>query len=219
MKRRSPCSSSGEPCAKKILCDQDELALHGFSTVTLPLTLGTLAGAEKNENPAAGPVLRRCVSDPCKTPAAGFPANSPERVNGGNPVTPVRGCGLPPLPPNLTRCASDLSPSPAKALAHSLSSEETPDSMRLRRMKDRLREMRQWWDEVIKEEEEQEEDECQVAEDDKISLPPQDELKGDSEEAVRVEWAEKCVSIAFRCPCGKGYEVLLSANNCYYKLV
>lgn len=40
-------------------------------------------------------------------------------------------------------------------------------------MKDRLREMRQWWDEVMKEEEEQEEEECLVAEDDKVSLPPQ----------------------------------------------
>ncbi|KAG4930986.1 hypothetical protein JHK82_048071 [Glycine max] len=37
-----------------------------------------------------------------------------------------------------------------------LSSEETiiPDSMRLRRMKKHLKEMRQWWDEVMKDEEE-----------------------------------------------------------------
>lgn len=40
-----------------------------------------------------------------------------------------------------------------------------------------------------------------------------------SSEAVSVEWAEKCVSLTLRCPCGKGYEVLISANNCYYELL
>lgn len=35
-------------------------------------------------------------------------------------------------------------------------------------------------------------------------------------EAVSVEWAEKCLSIFFKCPCGKG---LLSEKNCYYRLV
>lgn len=48
----------------------------------------------------------------------------------------------------------------------------------------------------------------------------QDDLGGgDSEEAVSVDWAERCINLAFRCPCGKGYEVLLSENNCYYKLM
>ncbi|KAK2416308.1 hypothetical protein QL285_038709 [Trifolium repens] len=148
-------------------------------------------------------VLRRCVSDPYKPPA--------------------RGSRLPPLPPRFTRYLSYLTPSPAKGSSRSLSSEEiAPDSMRLRRMRDRLREMKQWWDEVMKEEEEGEEAEEEeyipvAAENGKI--PSQDELGGDYEEAVSVEWAEKCVSLTFRCPCGKGYEVLISANNCYYKLL
>ena len=47
----------------------------------------------------------------------------------------------------------------------------------------------------------------------------QDDDGGDAEEAVSVEWAEKCLSIHFKCPCGKGYQILLSGNNCYYKLV
>ena len=47
----------------------------------------------------------------------------------------------------------------------------------------------------------------------------QDELGNDYEEAVSVEWIDKCLSLTFKCPCGKGYEVLICANNCYYKLV
>ncbi|AES98480.2 transmembrane protein, putative [Medicago truncatula] len=47
----------------------------------------------------------------------------------------------------------------------------------------------------------------------------QDELGNDYKEAVSVEWIDKCLSLTFKCPCGKGYEVLICANNCYYKLV
>ncbi|KAK7340476.1 hypothetical protein VNO77_21180 [Canavalia gladiata] len=215
MKRRSPpcSSSSGEPSAKKLFCDQEDLTLHGFSAIPLPLNLSPLVN-KKN----SFPVLRRCVSDPYHPPAPVSEHSTP----------PPRGSGLPPLPPSLRRSVSDLTPSPEQSLGfcRSLSSEETtitPDSMRLRRMKDRLKEMRQWWDEVMKEEEEGEEgeEECavpEVAEEDKVLS--QDELGGgDSEEAVNVEWAEKCLSLIFRCPCGKGYEVLLSENSCYYKLI
>ncbi|XP_027351402.1 mitochondrial fission regulator 1 [Abrus precatorius] len=202
MKRRSPpsSSSSGQPSAKKLFCDQEDLILHGFSAIPIPLNLNSLV----SKTPSF-PVLRRCVSDPYTPPPP--------------PPPQPRGSGLPPLPPTLRRSVSDLSPSSDKAFSRSSASEETataPEYMRLRRMKDRLKEMRQWWDEVIKEEEEGEE--CAVREDDKV--PSQDELGGeDCEEAVNVEWAEKCLSLAFRCPCGKGYEVLLSENNCYYKLV
>ncbi|MED6187991.1 hypothetical protein PIB30_116818 [Stylosanthes scabra] len=69
--------------------------------------------------------------------------------------------------------------------------------------------------------EEEELGECVVADyDNNNEVPPQDNdnLKGE-EEAVSVEWADKCLRVIFRCPCGKGYEVLLSENTCYYKLV
>ena len=39
------------------------------------------------------------------------------------------------------------------------------------------------------------------------------------EEAVSVEWAEKCLSIHFKCPCGKGYQILFSGDKCFYKIV
>ncbi|KAL5167290.1 hypothetical protein HKD37_18G052037 [Glycine soja] len=210
MKRRSTpsSSSSGEPCAKKLFCDQEDLTLYGFSAVSIPLNINPLVNKR-----GSFPVLRRCVSDPCTPPA---PSPEPEQS-----TPPERGSGLPPLPPRFQRSVSDLSvPSPDKAMS-CLSSEETvaPDSVRLRRMKERLKEMRQWWDEVMKDEKEDGgEEECAVAED--VKVLAQDDLGGgDSEEAVSVDWAERCINLAFRCPCGKGYEVLLSENNCYYKLM
>ncbi|TKY65237.1 hypothetical protein E2542_SST08095 [Spatholobus suberectus] len=192
MKRRSPpqsSSSSGEPSAKKLFCDQEDLTLYGFSAVHVPLNLNPLVNKSRSL-----PVLRRCVSDPYRPPA------------------PARGPGLPPLPPSFRRSvseitsASELTPSPDKALSREETT--TPDSVRLRKMKERFKEMRQWWDDVMKDEEEDGGEECAVAEDDKVLA--QDDLgEGDSEEAVSVEWAERCLSLVFRCPCGKGYEVEL----------
>ncbi|CAJ1827337.1 unnamed protein product [Sphenostylis stenocarpa] len=190
MKRRSPPSSSfsGEPCAKKLFCDHEDLSRYGFSTIPIPLNLNSLVNKRRSF-----PVLRRCVSDPYRPPAP-VP-----------PTPPERGFGLPPLPRGLRRSVSDLTgPSPC------LNSEETaaPDSLKLKRMRERLKEMKQWWDEVMKDEEDDgKEEECAVGEDDKV-LPQDDLGGGDSEEAVSVEWAEQCVSLGFRCPCGKGYEDL-----------
>jgi len=113
MKRRSPPSSSvsGEPSAKKLFCDQEDLSLCGFSAVPVPLNLNSLVNKRRSF-----PVLRRCVSDPYRPPA---PAPAP-------PTPAERGSGLPPLPPGLRRSVSDVSaPSPC------LNSEETaaPDSV------------------------------------------------------------------------------------------
>ncbi|CAI8585737.1 unnamed protein product [Vicia faba] len=90
-------------------------------------------------------------------------------------------------------------------------------------MQERLTEKKKWWDEVIKEdvedekEEEEEEEHSLVDEDDKTLS--YDEMGKDYEEAISVEWIEKSLNLTFRCPCGKGYEVLICGNNCYYKLV
>nr|KYP68705.1 hypothetical protein KK1_022346 [Cajanus cajan] len=175
VKRRSP-SSSAQPSAKKLFCDQEDLSLHGFSAVHVPLNLHSLLTKGRSS-----PVLRRCVSDPC---------------------CPPRPSALPPLPPTFRRSVSDLSPLPLPCI--NCEENTAPDSLvwtvlekRLRRMKDRLKEMKQLWDEVMED---------------------NDQEDGGGED-FSVEWAEKCLSIIFRCPCGKGYEFLLSENNCYYKLV
>ncbi|KEH21578.1 hypothetical protein MTR_7g007830 [Medicago truncatula] len=239
-KRRSMASSSSERRAKKHSFDQDDLTNNGFSAISLPFSV-------------CGNDLRRCVSTPEKTTAP------PEQSN----LPAVKEAGLPPLALSLRRSLSadvsqaldtPLPPNLRRSLSadvsQALNTEETTtvDSLRLKRMKDRLREMRQWWDELMNEEEEkveeqqeeveelEQKEESPVSEEEKvlsqlqITKPqspvaeeyndlPQDGCCEDFEEAVSVEWAEKCISLTFKCPCGKGYEVLISANNCYYKLV
>ncbi|KAK2351983.1 hypothetical protein QL285_096699 [Trifolium repens] len=203
-KRRalSSSSSSKQRSAKKHSSVQD----NGFSAISLPISL-----CGNNAH-----VLRRCVSDLCQS------------LEQSTPMMTAKESGLPPLPPKLTRCMS----ADVKSVSHSLNTEDnTPDSKRLKRMKDRLREMKQWWDDVMKEEEEEEgieeeqeeKEESPVAEEDKdlsqlqITIPQspvaeddkfisQDECGEDFEEAVSVEWAEKCLSLTFKCPCGKGNE-------------
>ncbi|CAK8537734.1 unnamed protein product [Lathyrus sativus] len=196
-KRRSPPSSSStEPSSKKHSFNQEEFSLtrNGFSANALPITV-------------CGNFLRHCVSGPCT-------------LHEQSPT------GLPPLPSeNLRRCKSDVIPSKVKTVAPCLNSEENvpDDSMRLKRMKERLTEMKQWWDEVIKEDEKEQEEQEKVeedslvAEDDKVLS--QDELGKYDEEAISVEWIEKSLNLTFKCPCGKGYEVQICGNNCYYKLV
>lgn len=39
------------------------------------------------------------------------------------------------------------------------------------------------------------------------------------EEAVCVERTGECLVVHFKCPCGKGYQILLSGRECYYKLI
>ncbi|AES98462.2 hypothetical protein MTR_5g068870 [Medicago truncatula] len=226
VKRRSPSSSSAHQLSSnKHSFNASNLTRNGFSTITLPFSL-------------RGNALSCCVSDPCTLPDQSMPVKGLSTA-------------LQPLPP-ISRCISEvIDPSKVKeAVALYLNSSErtTPesDSMRLKRMKDRLKEMMKVWDEVMEDEEENEKEQEQdeehsldslVAEDENvISQGPgvmgrimesssvvkhysKDELGNDYEEAVSVEWIDKCLSLTFRCPCGKGYEILICANNCYYKLV
>ncbi|AES89322.1 hypothetical protein MTR_4g072520 [Medicago truncatula] len=235
VKRRSPSSSSyHQPSSKKHSFDASNLTRNGFSAITIPFSL-------------RGNALSRCVSDPCTFPDQSMPVKGPSTA-------------LQPLPP-ISRCISEvIDPTEVKeAVARYLNCAEktTPesDSMRLKRMKDRLKEMKKVWDEVMEVEEENEKDQEEepspdaedekeqeqeqeehsldsfVAEDEKVISQShlfnyvesggygKDELGNDYEEAVSVEWVDKCLSLTFKCPCGKGYEVLICANNCYYKLV
>ena len=41
---------------------------------------------------------------------------------------------------------------------------------------------------------------------------------GPCEEAVWVERNGECLILHFKCPCGKGYQILLTGKSCYYKL-
>ncbi|KAG6423049.1 hypothetical protein SASPL_113433 [Salvia splendens] len=100
--------------------------------------------------------------------------------------------GTPPRPP----AKRDFFRSPASG--------ENPTAKKLKRMKERLREMREWWNQVATEDEDEEE--CE------------EETQNPSQEAVFVEKSGECLVLHFKCPCGDGYQILLSGNNLYYKL-
>ncbi|XP_055805613.1 uncharacterized protein LOC129874362 [Solanum dulcamara] len=135
----------------------------------------------------------------------------------------------PTLPPhrNLTRttsCSPNEFPTTMKSQTHwspnvqelggSVNNGESPTAMRLKRMKDGMREMRQWCDLMIQEEETSHE-ENKIVKDDETDSGGGEAL---CEEAVWVERMGNCLILHFKCPCGKGYQILLCGNNCYYKL-
>ncbi|KAK6788616.1 hypothetical protein RDI58_012414 [Solanum bulbocastanum] len=100
-------------------------------------------------------------------------------------------------------------------LGGSVNNGESPTTMRLKRMKDGMREMRQWCDLMIQEEEETSHEENKIVKDDETDSGGGEAL---CEEAVWVERMGNCLILHFKCPCGKGYQILLCGNNCYYKL-
>ncbi|KAL3642348.1 hypothetical protein CASFOL_013163 [Castilleja foliolosa] len=159
--------------------------------------------------PNAAPIIHRTVSDPNPV------ANLQVLATGGSP---------PPIP----------RPSPARNVPRSPSCGESPSTKRLKRMKERLREMSQWWNQVVSEEETESENyfNCNIQKEDsenemenpsqKINQIQKDESENEmqnaSQEAVWVEKNGECLVIHFKCPCGTGYQILLSGNDCYYKL-
>ncbi|KAK8712848.1 hypothetical protein V6N13_148076 [Hibiscus sabdariffa] len=193
MKRPSPESIS-EPKSKRPLVENHPYSLSGFSKLPLPR-------------------LHRTVSDPLTpTKAAKFLEDDTPLLKGSASFS------LPPKPPALSRSISDPIFSPANPLSRTpspqemgveLIKEESPSAKRLKRMKERMKEMSNWWGEAIKEVE----DVISTTEETK------DKDEGDCEEAVRVEKIGECLDLHFKCPCGKGYKILLSGKNCYYKLI
>ncbi|KAK9266435.1 hypothetical protein L1049_021438 [Liquidambar formosana] len=158
-------------------------------------------------------------------------------VNATTTPSPLRGTSsaLPPLPPTLRRTVSDPTSSAyqtPQGITRSFSrspgsgdvgvgvqvppdsiNEESPNFKRLRRMKDRMKEMSQWWDEVMREGED-------GGSDENTTNTAKDASDGtETEEEVSVEKVEEGLSIHFKCPCGKGYQIFISGGNCYYKLM
>ncbi|KAK9288656.1 hypothetical protein L1049_017117 [Liquidambar formosana] len=168
------------------------------------------------------------------------PDNSASKINViASKPSPQRGnsSALPPLPPTLRRTVSDLTsaayqmpvttPEVVRSFSRSSSSadagagvqvlsdsikEESPNSKRLRRMKDRMREMNQWWDEVMREGEDG------GSEDNNTHTTKAASDVTETEKGVSVESVGECFSIHFKCPCGKDYQILVSGRNYYYKL-
>ncbi|XP_022719688.1 uncharacterized protein LOC111277525 [Durio zibethinus] len=197
MKRPSPEPVS-EPKSKKPLLDSHQYSLAGFSKIPLPQ-------------------LHRSASDPYTPPKTNLSENAKALDDTPLSKGSASCSALPPRAPALSRSISDPILSPGKSFSRSscfnemgieLIKEESPSVKRLRRMKERMKEMRQWWDEAMREVED---------------VWNTEAIKGDGEvdceEAVRVEKIGECLDLDFKCPCGKGYKILLSGKNCYYKLI
>ncbi|KAL2463204.1 hypothetical protein Fot_52860 [Forsythia ovata] len=99
-----------------------------------------------------------------------------------------------------------------------LSRRESPNTKMLKKMKERLREMSQWWNEDLHE---GIHEDCGSEDnniDNNLKNEPEMEIEEPAEEAVWVERKGDYLVLHFRCPCGKGYQILLCGNSCYYKL-
>ncbi|XP_050216000.1 uncharacterized protein LOC126667078 [Mercurialis annua] len=135
--------------------------------------------------------------------------------------TPVT-ASLPPRPPLLRRTVSE--PSPDKSLSRTSSStdyayaaDSIPNYQLMKRMRDYTKEMNQWWDQFLPDqdtgEKHEEENITQHANAKKADLVT------DFEEAVNVEKTGECLTVHFKCPCSKGYKILLDGKSCYYRLM
>ncbi|KAK8490226.1 hypothetical protein V6N13_064169 [Hibiscus sabdariffa] len=196
MKRPSP-ESIFELKPKKPLLENHPYSLSGFSKLPLPQ-------------------LRRTVSDPF-TPTKTSLSDTAKALEDAPLSKGSASSSLPPKPPVLTRTVSDPIFTPAKSLSRASSSqemgmeliqEESPSSKRLKSIKLRMNEITNSWGETVKE---MESLLCTEATKDKGEL--------DCEEAVTVKKIGECLDLHFKCPCGKGYKILLSGKNCYYKLI
>ncbi|KAJ8763919.1 hypothetical protein K2173_003701 [Erythroxylum novogranatense] len=202
--------------------------LHGFSKISLPFDL---SGTQTQ-------TLQRTMSDPTSPPPVAAlsgvvtgavtvvpqsPSDSSKNNNNNNgginattttPASKASSKTLPPRPTPIRRTVSD--PSPANTLSRSSSCDDASNSLWLKKMKDCIKQMNQWWDEYMPGE--QEEDERKSPQDNSNNNERKND-EGDDEEAVSVEKAGDCFMINFRCPCRKGYQILLSGRSCYYRLL
>ncbi|KAI4303944.1 hypothetical protein MLD38_039521 [Melastoma candidum] len=152
------------------------------------------------------------------------------------------GSSLPPLPPPLRRTLSEPTPLPNELFPKSnvdsdgAAAEQSPNTKRIEKMKLRMREMGEWWAQVLREAEELDKgedhqdrlnQECPRTHDplvqggttDEEQDATEKETEKETQEAISVEILGGCLSIKFSCPCNKAYQILLAGNNCYYKLV
>ncbi|CAM8977982.1 unnamed protein product [Rhodiola kirilowii] len=194
-KRQSP--SQGISSRTKKPRSHDPIS--GYTAMKLPIEFSAM-----NLTPTTSdsPSLQRCVSDPSHPPSTNSPGDGdgPLRRCISDPShppstnSPARGGGLPPLYPGSTGLS--------------------PDSLRLKRMRQRMKEMAQWWVDVVHEDDNEENHNAAAA---PASLDASDK---ELEEQVSVEKiGDDGLKIKLRCPCGSGYELLISGHCCYYKII
>ncbi|XP_022858938.1 uncharacterized protein LOC111379732 [Olea europaea var. sylvestris] len=202
-RKRSACGSmkrisqsSPLPCKETLW---ERANLHPSSSARAAATTTTkvpLFSSTNSIQPRA-PSSNTLQSVPCKTTQILNPSSqflNPQSTENSPPEAT-----LPPL------CSSDYqmvaSATNMPPQHRQSSDQESPNSKRLKRMNERTKEMNQWCNQVIHEEEHK------------------NEIKNEAEKAV---WVDEInggdLIIHFMCPCGGVYEILLSGNNCFYKL-
>ncbi|CAN1828134.1 hypothetical protein LINPERHAP1_LOCUS32135 [Linum perenne] len=128
---------------------------------------------------------------------------------------------LPPLPP-LRRAWSLPSP-PNKSGPSTSTDVALPEpqfqGQKLKVMGDWFKEVAKWWDEVHTVEEIKPEPVVNKQEEEVCDDNATDATKDGCEESVNVERTGECLIINFKCPCKKGYQILLCGTSCYYKLM
>ncbi|CAI9112270.1 OLC1v1012690C1 [Oldenlandia corymbosa var. corymbosa] len=214
-----------------------QLLQNGFTKIPLPSTrLGrTLSAPIPTKN------LYDQFSDGALTNS--LIANSSPEENSGLNSVPVRTQPSQQPQKPLYRTYSEPIPAASQAVATSATPrppeagkvmypagrgiQESPDAKSFRRMKDRMREMRKWWDEVITEGEEEDasgsdnddnhspsNDDCEASQGTTEKGSENEEATHD-QEAVWVERKGEVLILHFKCPCSKSYQILPSENNCY----
>ncbi|KAJ0093899.1 hypothetical protein Patl1_25740 [Pistacia atlantica] len=235
LKRASP--NTLQPHSKKP--NINPTSLFGFSKIPLPTTSGNTSPSVSAPAPAPAPApntspshpfLRRCVSDigdPLPTQVAAETPQSPQSQNANMvcPGTPLSAAKFPPIPPTLRRSVSDPNPSPAPTFSSScdgVGEYDVPNAKWARKVSNCMKEITRKWDELLGSEEDKGREEnhnqnnSNNVENNNASM---DNCGEDFVEAVTVEKAGECLIIHFKCPCGRGYQILLSGKTCYYKLM
>ncbi|CAI9112271.1 OLC1v1012691C1 [Oldenlandia corymbosa var. corymbosa] len=243
-KRQSPSDFSPEqPSSKRAATAQQpsssaggssggQLLQNGFTKIPLSSTgLGrTLSAPIPTKNLydqfSEGALTNSLIHNPSPEKSSGVNSVPVHLPPSQQPQRPLYRTYSEPIPAAYQSVATSASPRPPAA-GHGI--QESPDAKRFRRMKDRLREMSKWWNEVIKEGEEEDES---GSDNDDHHCPPKDECEANQgteaseneeashhdQEAVWVERKGELLILHFKCPCSKSYQILLSENNCYYKL-
>ncbi|CAI9115261.1 OLC1v1016114C1 [Oldenlandia corymbosa var. corymbosa] len=244
-KRQSPSDLSPEQPSSKRAAHHDPSSSAASNSDDL--LLSPLSPSTGLTRTLSAPIPTKNLYDQFSDGA--LPANSsisnplPEENSGVNsaplmtppcqkPEQPLYRTYSEPIPVAHLAVATSATPRPPSegkdSLLAGLQKKESPASKRFRRMKDRLREMRKRWKEVIKEGEEEEED---SASENYEHCPSKDDCEASQgtegsgteeachdQEAVWVERKGAVLILHFKCPCSKGYQILLSENSCYYKL-
>ncbi|KAL3506241.1 hypothetical protein ACH5RR_031623 [Cinchona calisaya] len=226
-KRQSPSSlSPQEPPSKRASTAVSPAAptfsgdhcVHGFTKLPFPPALcrsiSEPINSSGSKNPSDQSQAQNCVGNSVVTsPFQPLYRSISDPTSGSYPLLTTATSPRPPV------AARKVMRSPSIGESGLNLKEESPTNKRLKRMKDRVREMSQWWNEVIKESEEDSD-----SEDNNDNLSKEEsesevtENEGPCQESVWVERNGGCLVLHFKCPCSKGYQIVLNGKNCYYKL-